>query len=220
MKIRICLFITFLSLVLFSCSKDNSVSKPNNQQNNSYQPTSAGSSWYYKDNINTNGNFTLIATGVDTTINGVQFAIFQNKPDSTSQIYPTFFGQSQVSYYALGFVNAFGDIPILYLKDTALNSTWKQIISVNVPQLGGQTEAELDFDLTQSGITYSLNGKSYSNVAHVTLNVKVEIPGLGTTNSGVTGDIYFARGIGIISVVVQNQGSKVEDVSLLNYTIK
>lgn len=221
MNIRLCLSLAFFSLILYSCSKDNSIEKPdNNQQDSSFQPTTTGSTWYYQDSIDTGGNFTLTATGRDSTVNGIQFNIFQNKPDSSSQISTTLFGKSQISYYASGFVNSFGDTPLLYLKDTAVNSTWKQSVVVNVPQLGGPTNAELDFTLAQTGITYSVNGKSYSNVAHVTLVVKVQVPGLGTTEAGVTGDIYFARGVGIISTVIQNQGTKVEDISLLNYTVK
>ncbi|MGH2644174.1 MAG: hypothetical protein ACRDE2_09510, partial [Chitinophagaceae bacterium] len=140
--------------------------------------------------------------------------------DSSSQASETYFGQNQNDYYALGFVNTFGNNALLYLEDTAVNTTWKQTIALNVPQLGGSVNAELDFTLTQAGIAYSLGGKTYSNVAHVTLLVKVQVPGLGLSPAGITGDIYFSRGIGLISVVIQNQGSKVEDVSLASYSIK
>ncbi|MGH2642827.1 MAG: hypothetical protein ACRDE2_02670 [Chitinophagaceae bacterium] len=219
MNFKNILAIALTSLVLFSCSKDNSVEKNSQGNNTSFQPTTIGSTWNYQDNINSNGNFTLTATGQDTTVNGMNFSVFADKPDSTPQVYATLFGQSQNDYYTLGFVTAFGNNALLYLKDTTVNATWSQDVPISVPQIG-QTTAELDFTLAQSGISYTLNGKTYPNVAHVTLLVKIQVPGLGLTDAGVTGDIYFARGVGILSAVVQQNGSKVEDVSLVSYTIK
>lgn len=220
MNFKSFLAIPCLSLILFSCTKDKSVEKNSTQSSTTYQPVTSGSTWYYQDNLNAKGNFTLTATGLDTTANGINFNIFTNKPDSTSTLYETLFAQNQNDYYALGFINTFGNNALLYLEDTTANSTWKQNISLNVPQLGGQTTAEIDFTLAQTNISYTIGGNTYSNVAHVSLLVKVQVPGAGLTPAGVTGDLYFARGVGIISVVVQNNGSKVEDVNLAKYTIK
>lgn len=214
------LAVACLSWILFSCSKDKSIEKNNAGNNTGYQPVTAGSTWYYKDNTDSSGNFKLVATGKDTIVNGMTFNVFEDKPDSTSTIYTTLFAQNHNLYYTLGFITTFGDNALLYMEDTTVNTTWKQNVPMNVQQLGGQVTAELDFTLAQTGISYTVNGKTYSNVAHVTLDVKVQVPGLGVSPAGVTGDIYFARGIGIISLVVQNNGSKVEDISLLNYSIK
>lgn len=219
MSFKSLLAVTCMSLILFSCSKDKSVEKNDQGNSTSFQPTTTGSSWNYQDNINANGNFTLTATGQDSTVNGITYAVFADKPDSTSQVYATLLGQSQHDYYALGFVTTFGNTALLYLKDTTKNATWTQDISMNIPNYG-QINAELDFTLAQTEISYTVNGKTYPNVAHVSLLVKVEVPGIGLTPAGVTGDIYFARGVGILSAVVQNNGSKVEDVSLLSYSIK
>lgn len=214
------LAVACLSWILLSCSKDKSIEKSNVGNNTGYQPVTAGSTWYYKDNTDTSGNFKLVATGRDTLVNGITFNIFDDKPDSTSAIYTTLFAQNSNLYYTLGFITTFGNNALLYLEDTTVNTTWKQNVPMDVPQLGGQVTAELDFTLAQTDISYTVNGKTYSNVAHVTLVVKVQAPGLGVSLTGYTGDIYFARGIGIISLVVQNNGSKAEDISLLNYSIK
>lgn len=218
MSFKSLLAVACMSLIFFSCSKDKSVEKNGQGNTTSFQPTTAGSSWNYQDNINTNGNFTLTATGQDSTVDGITYAIFADKPDSTSQVYPTLFGQSQNDYYALGFVTTFGNTALLYLKDTTKNATWTQDVSLNAPSFG-QITAELDFTLAQTGISYTVNGKTYPNTAHVSLLVKAQIAGQ-LVSAGVTGDIYFARGVGILSAVIQNNGSKVEDVSLVSYSIK
>lgn len=218
MNFKSLLAVTTLSLILFSCSKDKSVEKNSQGNNTSFQPTTAGSTWSYQDNINSNGNFTLYATGQDTAVNGINYSVFADKPDSTSQVYATLFGQSQNDYYALGFVTTFGNTALLYLIDTTVNSTWKQDITLNVPNYG-QVNAELDFTLAQTGISYTVNGKTYPNAAHVSLLVKAQVAGQ-LIPAGVTGDLYFARGVGILSAVVEQGSSKVEDVSLVSYSIK
>ena len=212
-----------LIMVIFSCSKDKSVEKDNSHSSDStsYQPVSAGSTWHYHDDLNQNGGFTLTATGKDTLINGTKFYIFSNKPDTSSQIIETCFGQEDNNYYAVGLLSSLGDNVMLYLKDTSkLNATWTQNVSLNIPQLGN-VNAELDFTLAEVNATETVNNKTYKQVAHVALEILAIFPApLGKQPTGITGDMYFARGIGVISVQLQNNQSAVSGLSLDSYTIQ
>lgn len=210
-----------MAFLLFSCSKDKSVEKPVNHPSDStsYQPVSSGSSWHYKDGINLNGGYTLTATGKDTTINGISFYIFENKPDTSDMTAETYFGQNRNNYYALGFMTQLGNNAMLYLKDTSkVNTTWTQNIPISLQ--GISLSAEMDFQLLQVSGTRVVNSKTYQNVAHVGLQVKVPNPLGGSAISYLTGDLYFARGVGIIEMTIQQGGSAVTDISLDTYTIK
>lgn len=213
------LIVLSLCLILFSCTKEKSKENaPANKE--SFQPSTKDSYWYYEDNQR--GKFTLTATGRDTVVEGVTLQVFENKSDTSDQITYTLFGQKKNDYYVLGLFELLGDKLLLYLKDnTSPQTKWTQPISINLPALIGKTDAELDFTLVETDMTKEVKGKTYKNVAHVSLKVFASISGLGKIDTSVTGDFYFARGIGLINVVLKTPDSdETEDVSLLNYDIK
>lgn len=208
-----------LVLALASCSKDKSAEKGGgNNDTASYQPATGGSMWHYKDASNPEGGFTLTATGRDTVVAGIPYHIFVNKPDTSASTTITLLGQDGKDYYAVGLIGGLGDNAVLYLRDTTLNAGWSQNMDITVPTFGDIT-AEMDFQLTGVNGTKKLNGKTYSNVATVALQLKVPNPVGGGALTYATGSIYFARGVGVIEVSLSENGSVLSDVTLDSYTI-
>lgn len=213
------LLMLVITLVMFSCSKDKSAEKKDDTNTTTYQPATAASTWHYKDNTESNGGFTITATGKDTTIDGHSFSIFDNKPDTSSVLTETYLGKDGNNYYALGLISSLGDNALLYLKDkVAVNTKWSQDIALHIPQMGS-VNGKIEFTLAQVNTTTKINGTNFKNVAEVTFDMKITISGAGNISVG-SGDMFIARGVGIISLKAQNAGSTVADLSLDAYNVK
>lgn len=208
-----------LLVALASCSKDKSAE--NHHQNNdtaSYQPMTAGSSWHYTDASNPDAGFTLTSTGRDTVVGGMSYYIFDNKPDTSDSPGLTLFAQHGHNYYTIGLIGELGSNTLLYLKDTTLNVTWSQNMYVTMPGLGN-IMSTLDFQLTGVNTTLKVNGKTFKSVDVVTMQLKEPNPIGGGPITYATAHIYFARGIGVIKVSLDENGSPVSDFTLDSYTI-
>lgn len=213
------LLVLVIIMGLFSCSKDKSAEKKDDANTATYQPATAASTWHYKDNTQADGGFTITATGRDTTIEDHSFSIFANKPDTSSVLTETYLGKEGNNYYALGLISSLGDNALLYLKDNVSAGTkWNQDISINIPQMGN-VSGTIEFTLAQTNTALKINGVNFKNVAEVTFNMKISIPGAGSLSIG-SGDMFIARGVGIISLKAENTGSTVADLSLDAYSIK
>lgn len=206
------------TLLYFSCSKDKSYQGPSNPTgtDTSFQPVTAGSTWHYQDSLQ--GNFTLTSTGNDTTMAGIKYYIFRNQQDTSSQVTESYFGQDQVSYYVSGLLSELQDNVLLYLKDTTLNASWQQNIAVVLPGYGNVT-ANIIYTLAKKDYTMTVNQAAYKNVSDVSFQIKIPVPGLGSI-SYATGDWYFARGVGLISVQAKSNSSVIISATLLSYTVK
>jgi hypothetical protein len=205
-----------LACLVFSCSKDKSYEPDKDKplKDSTFQPVSAGSSWHYLDTLQ--GDFTLTSTDRDTLIDGVNFHIFDSKPDTSSTVTAAYFGKQGISYYGRGIVAELSDISLLYLKDTTVNSSWSQTVQVTVPVLGA-ISATVTSKLTEANVTRTVRGKAYSNVSHVSFSVGIRSP-LPVTYA--QGDWYAARGVGLLEMHILSQGSVVGSLYLTDYTIK
>lgn len=206
-----------ISLLFFACSKDKSYEPDQDHpalKDSSFQPVSAGSTWHYLDTLQ--GDFTLTSTERDTIMDGVNYHIFQSKPDTATTTTSIYFGKQQTSYFGRGLVSQLQDINLLYLKDTTVNSTWSQTIQVAVPVLGSVT-ATITSQLVAVNTTRTVEGKSYQNVSQVTFKIGIQNP-LPITYA--QGSWYAARGVGLIEMQAQAQGSTVGNLYLTDYKIK
>jgi|GEM_PF-3461424 len=207
-----------IALLLFSCSKDKSVEPDQDQplKDSTFQPVAAGSTWHYQDSLQ--GNFTLTSTDQDTVVDGISYHVFMSQQDTSSTIIPTYFGKSGINYYGRGLISALQDISLLYMKDTLVNSSWSQEISVDVPSYGN-VSATVQSELTAINTTRTVNGKHYTNVSEVTFKINIPVPVVGDITYA-TGSWYAARGVGLIALDIQNNNAMVGSLSLLDYTIK
>jgi hypothetical protein len=205
-----------LSLVLLwaACSKDTSMEKNENgtADSASYQPVSAGSTWHYHDAQE--GDFTLTATDQDTTIEGILFHRFTNIRESTGDTLETLFAQQSQNYYMRGLISSFASTSLLYLKDTTVNATWSQTATVDLPGGIGSVPTTIQFTLAEVDASREVNGKTYTQVAHVETHIQV------FGQDYAAGDWYFARGVGLIALSMTSGGSTVAEVSLDSYSIK
>lgn len=217
MKFRHIVLAAGITFLFFSCSKDKSYEPDQNHpalKDSTFQPVSAGSSWHYLDTLQ--GNFTLTSTDRDTTMEGVNYHIFQSKPDTAATLTPIYFGKLKTSYFGRGLVSQLQDINLLYLKDTTVNSTWSQTILVSVPVFGS-VAATITSQLVAVNTTRTVEGKSYNNVSQVTFKIGVQSP---IPITYAQGSWYAARGVGLIEMQAQAQGSTVGNLYLTDYKIK
>lgn len=198
-------------LALFSCAKEKS-EPPRDQApgEESFQPRGEGAVWHYRDSLQ--GSFTLTSTGEDTVMGDVTYTRFTNVLDSTGLVTDTYFGQQGEDYYTAGFIPSVGETPLLYLKaGAAVGGTWTQDFSY-----AGQ-DATLHFTIKEKNISKTVQGHAYTGVTHVGLDIKVMVPGLGEV-SAAQGELYFARGVGVIFESLTTLQGSASQVSLLSYT--
>lgn len=215
MKTRI-LWIAAAILFLFSCSKDKSAEKPddNGTTQQTFQPVTGGSAWHYKDATGMDGGFTLTATGRDTLIDGISYAVFDNKPDSSSNVIKAYFANEDNNYYMRSFLASMGDNPILYFKDSVdVKSTWAQQITINQPPIG-ELDCMINFTLEEINATKQVNGVSYKNTSEVDFTIVAGSLPVGS------GTLLASRGIGIISLTVKMGVSTVANYVLESHNIK
>jgi hypothetical protein len=56
---------------------------------------------------------------------------------------------------------------------------------------------------------------------HVTFQTYITVSGFGKVPTGITGDLYFSQGVGLIDVIIKNPLSSITtEISLLDYSIK
>jgi hypothetical protein len=88
----------------------------------------------------------------------------------------------------------------LYLKDDQnVNASWS-LPDITVNFGGSPTVIKTLYKITEKGITKTVQGKSYSNVTHVRLDLSTTVLGFPLPLGG--GDFFYARGVGMISTAI------------------
>lgn len=175
------------AIILFSqCKKDDS--SPQSAGPN-YSPLTAGSSWTYRYTEGSNvSTFKLTATNRDTVANGKTYKVLSSS-DGTN----TYLGKVGTDYYRFASFPSIGvsSFEELYLKgDKALNETWTGSASFNYS--GAAITANLTYTVKGKGESRTVNGKAFTNVTHVRLDIAI----FGSTIGG--GDFYYQDGVGLI----------------------
>jgi len=192
-------------------------------------PVTTNSTWTYdtKNNITTaTGTFTLKVTGKDSSIAGKTYKVFSNTAGGNE-----YYTQGASDYYQYAnFAAANQKLELLYLKDNVnAGLSWDQTISITVPGLPTTLTGTLTNKIEEKGITYSVGGKTYSNVIRVKSTIgAITIPGLPTAITPIT-DInsYYAAGIGriytrtkiSITIPTVTPINTDDEVTLKSYTI-
>lgn len=205
------------SLVLFTqCKKDDS--SPSQVTNSNYSPLTTGSTWTYSSTEDTSAatTFTATVTDKDTTVNGRTYKVLTTS-DASGNIYMT---REDSNYYRFSSfpqigINGFEE---LYLKDNRpVNSPWTATQNFTLSGSPIPLTATLTYNITEKGISHSVNGQTYNDVIHVNVDINVFSVSIGG------GDFYYAKGIGLIDNTINLAPPGTHYSSrqqLVSYTIK
>jgi hypothetical protein len=189
-----------LSLMLFACKKSDPDPVP--AAPTPYMSTSANSTWQYEQITNPTGpgtvttNYTLTSTNRDSTINGKPYHVYTNSNGNASEYY-NITGSDYYQYRSLPAALGGTKIDALYLKDNlATGGSWTQ--NVNITISGVNVALILTNNITEKGVTKTVNGINYTDVITVTTTITPNTPGIPA--SAITSDIksYYARKVGLI----------------------
>lgn len=203
-------------IALAGCKKDSS-NKPSTTSN-TYLPVTKGSTWTYNDiTAGASDTRTITVTGATTQINGKTYdniAINTVSSGNTTGYYLA--SNHQYAMRVLGSQVAITLELQLGLDNQNVGYSW-----TTTPTDNGKVAdfpARLINTIKETGISKTVNGKSYSDVIHTQGNLQYDF-GTGYTTAG-TYDFYLAKGVGLIELTLNTNGSNYETETLSSYSIK
>ncbi len=209
------LMIATASLFLFGkCKKDSDTPA------GTFLVLTAGSNFTYANTqAGVTTNYKLTVTSKDTLINTRNYKVLSNSGGANNYWY-----QGGNDYYRFG---AFAGLTTtgveeLYMKDADISTTWTNIVPVTF--MGTALNVTAGYKITEKEISKTVAGKAYTGVTHVVLTLNSTYSGFPLTLGG--GDLYYARGVGMINynVTVGNTTlgipSTTQNTDLTAYEIK
>ena len=180
----------------------------------SYLPVTAGSSWNYHDDANTNGNSTVTMTGATAIFNGKTYFVATSVSAKDGSSSTGYFYAGNHIYSIRGSHIEPGVTDELQIGDdnVAAGYTW-----TSVPTDDGHFEgfdAQTVNTVKEKNITKIVNGVAFSNVIHTQINFLI-----GSESNAVY-DIYLAKGVGLIQQDTRAYGLLVSSRTITGYTIK
>lgn len=203
-KIDLALFILFASLFLISCQKEVSTelgtqtggSGVGSGNKTSYNPTTTGSWWKYKDTASG-----IISTDTmlkrTNTINGIVYTAMIGQNAMLKDTAWVASPQPNYYMYEKGVspnTGASYDMLFHYLNDTAAVGSYWQYTAGQ----GNGFTALIQTTIVERNISMTVAGKSYSNVIHTRLVLTYDV--YGSSLDAMAYDYFTAKGIGIIKV--------------------
>ncbi|MES2274637.1 MAG: hypothetical protein V4592_01360 [Bacteroidota bacterium] len=232
MKNLIIITFTALSFTLASCVPHNIAPVTDTGDTpdpNTYMPVHKGCTWTYyfymrgkTDVVNnpTVGTKTVTMTGDTINQGGIRYykasAVTSSYTNTISfaHVGPLYFiNDDDTNTLLASAINAF---PCLNESQTAHSPT-----NLIVNPAPGSTDPSLKYiigDITTKNISTLLNGLAYDNVISVTNNSVVNTS--GPTQDWDMIEYKFAKGVGLISMVVYHHNTRLLEITLIKYTIK
>lgn len=203
---------TFVAIILvvslaISCKKSNDSGgtiPPPGTVLDTFMNFKAGSTWTYDYVDSTkpspaNSPYTLTSTSQDTLISGKSYHIYTNSTGNTHEYY-AITGNDYYTYVGLPVSFGTKQFVNLYFKDNyGVNSSWSQQYKDTVS--GTPLTVNATNTISQKGISLTVNGTVYQNVAVVTTTLTaVASTAFGDIPIVPTTDIkyYFAPDYGLI----------------------
>jgi hypothetical protein len=203
-KINLALLVFPAFLFLTSCQKEVSTelgtqtggTGTGSGNKASYNPTTAGSWWKYKDTASG-----TISTGTmlkrTNTINGIVYTAMISENAMLKDTAWVASPQPNYYMYEKGVspnTGASYDMLFHYLNDTAaVGSNWQYTAGQ-----GNGFTALIQTTIVERNISMTVAGKSYSNVIHTKLVLTYDV--YGSALDAMAYDYFIAKGIGIIKV--------------------
>lgn len=218
------ILIAFLSIT--SCKKiqgDNTNLNPANQTANDYMSTKAGSWWLFGSDDGT--IFKRMATGLDTTKNGLLFSYYESQDTTTKYITPEYYGKNLNKYVSLLDMDGTKTnyVTMVLLKDTTKQGdSWNNTASLTYS--GIPVDVLISTNVVTTTGTLTINGKTYNNVVESNNNLQAKLSITPSyTNCGYI-KMWFEKGVGIIkqdvNISVLSFYSQTYKDSLLDYHIE
>lgn len=187
--------LTAATLFISSCQKDDLTETTPTPTILDYSHLTTGSNWTYKytEGSAAPDTFKLTVLAKDTVANGRTYKVLSSSDGAKNN----YMAKTGNNYYRFASFPAFGlvDVEELYLKDNeAVNATWNKAVSFIY--LGNPYNANLVYVVKGKDQSRTVNGKPFSRVIHVKLDISVSLNGLSLPLGG--GDFYYAEGIGMI----------------------
>ncbi len=181
------LLLPVICLLLFtSCKKSviESIQQNNSKDSLTYQPKVPGSKWTYRRTLPVIGStdYKFERLSYDTTIGSALYSVFSNTGDSYGNQY---IRQDGAKYYSILVASTYKP-PILVL-DTAKNVGESWVGGIN----GNDTYT---FTMKQKIASYTLDQFTFRNV--LVIHQDRTTVANGTTTTTLSGDTYYAQGIG------------------------
>ncbi|MBS1509977.1 MAG: hypothetical protein JST86_04000 [Bacteroidetes bacterium] len=188
--------ISSLIIAFSACKKSNSGTAETSPK---YMSLAAGSTWTYESNnavTATTTTNTVTSTSRDSSINSKTYHVFTNSNGAANDYY-NITGNDYYTFKILSPALGISAVETIYLKENAaVGTTWSQ--TVNVTVTGFPTPVPVTFinTITETGISRTVNGQSYSDVIHITTGISVT----GLPPGSISTDIqsYYARKFGLI----------------------
>lgn len=195
------IFSFFFAILVFSgCKKNDDTPDTTPPVVQTYINTAAGSSWTYNksDSSGSTGDnsvFTITSTSKDTSVNGKMYHIYNYSYGGNQYLNISDHDYYQFDSIPGGLVA--GVFERLYLKDDMpAGGTWSENFSVVVPVSPLPVPVTITNNITEKGISRTVNGKDYTDVIHVTSAISsAAIPAANLTSEI---NSYYAKNYGLI----------------------
>ncbi|GAB3925585.1 hypothetical protein GCM10028827_15140 [Mucilaginibacter myungsuensis] len=179
-------------------------------------PVSAGSVRNYSVTaLGQSDELTITMTDRQATINGKVYSVANvtSKGVTVGSEYYHFSNNTYTWRDNEDVADVSSEMPILK-EDAAVNSTWTvNLVSV----FPGTTEKYVGI-LIAKDISYTVNGKAFSNVWHTRIEHQLTMSGQTTVD--IASEYYFAKGIGIIENNIIMAGTVIGSQKIKSYNIK
>ena len=216
MKTNVFLFCV-ATLLFTACSKnDDNSNAPNPPSTETYINTNSGSSWTYHESdssgaVPVNSDYTVTSTSKDTSINSRSYHIYNFSYGGSR--YLNISGHDYYQYDSLPGSLGAGVFERLYLKDNvAVGEKWTQNLSVTIPGSPLPVPVTVTNNITEKGISRSVNGTNYTDVIHVTSSVSSTLIPPASLTSSINS--YYASKYGLI------ESTAIVDLDFLGITQK
>ena len=182
----------FICTILFIVLSAGNCKKPGNDNlpapENSYQPVTVGSEWNYTVTGSNAGTFKVTMLNKDTTVNGKAYKVASNSAGSNEYYHKS--GGDYFRYTKVAELNN-QEVELLYLTDNVnVGTTWTETEYATIH--GIPVTVQLAFTVSEKGISFVVNGVTFTDVIKVTVVPTFPVPS--------TSDLqyYYAKNIGLI----------------------
>jgi len=215
-----------LCTIATACKKKDGANQnldPNKQEASNYMSTKPGSWWLFGAR---NGDVTKrMATGLDSTKNGLLFSYFEKTDTNTHYITKEYFGKNEEKYVSLFDIDGSQTnyVTLVFLMDSVkTGSYWTNTQDYKYGAFKTNLYVESTVEFVNGTLT--LGNKTYTDVTKVHNNLQGKLATSPTYSSVGRLDIWFAKGIGIImedmDINVLSLVTKQHTDSLLDYHIE
>ena len=217
-----------LLLIAYMGCKQSLYKAPGPAPSSSYLPQTNGTSWVYRDStygVNTDpaaiygvhyDTLSYIMNGATTDFNGMicydARVVAHNTTIQTDDYYV-----ARHIYQVIETTAPFGLTTLQVLNDTAsVGYTW--VSNPSITGLMHNDPVRSVNTIAEKGIAKVVNGKTFNNVIHTSINYQINVNNSGFVNIGHF-DVFMAPGVGIIEKDSNYYGYLNEDETLLSSKI-